>query len=332
MSTSGERGPQNLVTVIIPAFNAEATIDETLRSVRGQTHKNLEIIVVDDGSHDGTRAIAQRHASADPRVLVVAQANAGVAAARNLGWKLATADLLSFVDADDLWAPDKTERQVAALRAMPEAGLAYSWSVMIDADSRIILKWEGARWEGDALDSLMRENFIGNGSAALVTRRALEDAGGFDSAMRDAAAGGCEDILFYARVAERHPVALAPGYLIGYRYVPGNMSSDLPRMLRSWFMMRDELSMRHPDKTAALDFGMYRFGRCLVRRAVELAQPRQLPGLFSTIAARSHGQALAIFARELPKAAWDFRKDLLLGRPYCAPAGPRFTIGTPDQA
>lgn len=329
--TSYDRAPKDLVTVVIPAFNAEATIDETLRSVRGQTHKKLEIIVVDDGSHDRTRAIAEEHASADPRVRVITQPNAGVAAARNRGWQLGTADLFSFIDADDLWAADKTERQLAALRAKPGAGLAYSWYVIIDGDSRITLQWEGAPWEGEVLERLMLENFVGNGSAALVTRRALEDAGGFDSSMRAADAGGCEDILFYARVAERHALALAPGYLIGYRYVPGNMSSDLARMLRSWLMMRDELVTRHADKEPLLDRGVDRFAGWLVRRAVELAQPAQLPRLFATIALRSRRRAVAIFARELPRAMWDFRRTALLGRPYSPRPGARFEIGTPDR-
>lgn len=76
---------QSLVTVVIPAYNAAHTIDETLRSVRSQTHRNLEILVVDDGSRDATPAIVANHAAIDARVRLIVQENAGVAAARNRG-------------------------------------------------------------------------------------------------------------------------------------------------------------------------------------------------------------------------------------------------------
>jgi len=315
--------PPELVTVVIPAYNAAGTIDETLRSVRAQTHRALEILVVDDGSSDATAAIAQRHAAIDERITVLRTPNGGVAAARNHGWRHGRADLFAFVDADDLWAPDKTERQLAALHAMPEAQLVYSGYVIIDEASRITLEWEGVRWQGDVLDRLLVENFVGNGSAVIVTRRALEDAGGFEPALRAANAGGCEDILFYSRVAERHPFALAPGKLIGYRYIDNNMSSDLARMLRSWRLVQAEMASRHPDRQAFMDQGFERFARWLVRRAVLIGQPRHLPRLYAEIARTSHVQAVRIFAGEVPRAMRD--------RPRLSKdPGPRFSIGTPE--
>src|SRR5438034_11633591 len=98
-----------LVSVVIPAFNASATIDETIRSVRSQSHRDLDIIVVDDGSIDDTVAIAQRHAAYDSRIRIITQCNAGVAAARNAGWRAARADFIALLDADDLLTPSKTE-------------------------------------------------------------------------------------------------------------------------------------------------------------------------------------------------------------------------------
>jgi glycosyltransferase involved in cell wall biosynthesis len=167
---AGEQGISEtaLVSVVIPAYNGAATINETLRSVRSQTHTNLEIIVVDDGSTDATGVIAARHSALDPRLRIVRQANAGVAAARNHGWRTAASGLIAFVDADDLWSPDKIERQLTALRAMPEAGLVYSGYVIIDAASCITLQWEHTPHQGDVLRQLLIENFVGNGSAALA--------------------------------------------------------------------------------------------------------------------------------------------------------------------
>ncbi len=323
---------EELVCVVIPAYNAEATIDETLRSVRSQSHRNLEIIVVDDGSRDRTAEIADGHAAMDPRIRVVRQQNAGVAAARNTGWRLSTADIFSFVDADDLWSVDKTALQLAALKANPAAGLAYSWYVMIDAESRITLQWPGVEWEGDVLRHVFHSNFVGNGSSAMVTRKALEDARGFEPGLRAAGAQGCEDVLFYSRVAERHPFVRAPGHLIGYRYIEGNMSSDLPKMLRSWLLAMAEFEMRHPDKIADINIGFEGFARWLVRRAVQLSQPGHLPGLLRIIARRSLCKSLAILASEVPKALYNFyRPAARRAARYTASQspGPRFEIGTP---
>src|SRR5690348_12029992 len=115
-NTARRMTDEELVSVVIPAYNAAATLDETLRSVRSQTHRALEIIVVDDGSVDDTREIAGRHAAVDDRVQVVTQSNAGLAASRNAGWMRARSELIAFIDADDLWAPTKIERQLERLR------------------------------------------------------------------------------------------------------------------------------------------------------------------------------------------------------------------------
>ena len=106
-----------LVSVVIPAYNAASTLDETLRSVRSQTHQSLEIIIVNDGSTDETGTIAKRHAAEDKRVRIITQENAGLAAARNKGWGQARSNFIAFLDADDLWAPTKITQQIQALEA-----------------------------------------------------------------------------------------------------------------------------------------------------------------------------------------------------------------------
>lgn len=276
-----------LVSVIIPAYNAANWIGATLESVAMQTHRSIEVIVVDDGSHDRTVEISEAFARSDPRFRVVRQANAGVAAARNHGASLARADLLSFVDADDLWTPDKTMAQLAALDAAgPGVGLCYSWYVMIDGAARVIYREEGRAIAGAVLDQLFVENFVGNGSAALVRREAFDRVGGFEPALRDADAQGCEDILFYCRVAEHYGFAVATDYHIGYRQLPDNMSSDLARMLRSWFMVVDEMAARHPDKRVLLDAGLRRYSRWVTRRAVHRKRPGALLKLFALMARR----------------------------------------------
>lgn len=299
----------DLVTVVIPAYNAAQTIDETLRSVRSQSHALLDIIVVDDGSTDNTVAISQRHAECDARVRVLSQRNGGVARARNAGWHAGRGDLFCFVDADDLWARDKVERQLAALRAAPPGtGLVYSWYALIDTDSNVIWAEPGPEWQDDVLDILLTENFIGNGSSVMVTRRALEDSAGYEPALRDAGAQGCEDMMFYCRVAQHHGFAVAPGHLIGYRVSPGNMSSDLARMLRSWHMVMVEMFARHSDREDKIRLGNYRFTVWLVRRAIFERDLRMLLRVLK-VSFRSYRRTTGrIIVTEIPRAlreAWE---------------------------
>jgi glycosyltransferase involved in cell wall biosynthesis len=258
-----------LVSVVIPAHNALTTIDETLRSVRSQSHERLEIIVVDDGSTDDTVVVAQQHAAQDARIRIIKQDNAGVAAARNRGWQSAQADFIAFIDADDLWGPTNIERQLKVMIAEGEkTGLVYSWFMVIDAESRMLNKTSPCFHTGDVLDELFARNFIGNGSSVMVRREALLAADGFDSRLRTAGAQGCEDLLFYCRVAETYHFAVVPEYLIGYRYLPENMSSNMPRMLRSWMLFADAMAARHPDRTQRLKVGLRNYSVWLLRKAL----------------------------------------------------------------
>lgn len=273
------------ISVVIPAYNAAATLDETLLSVRRQTQPALEVIVVDDGSSDATPQIVRRHAAADSRVTLLNQANAGVAAARNLGWQHATSDLIAFVDADDLWAPEKLEKQTAVLAAAPpDVGLVYCWSAVIDADGYIIRDPQQPAHEGEVLSQLLQGNFIGNGSAALVRRTALEKAGGFETALLQAGAQGCEDILFYCRVAEHFRLAVVREPLVGYRSLPQSMSSDAERMLRSWILMSAEFERRTPGHSAAIRRGLLNYGEVLLSQALAHRRPRQALSLLRVLA------------------------------------------------
>jgi glycosyltransferase involved in cell wall biosynthesis len=243
----------DLVTVIIPAFNAAGTIDETLRSVRSQTHRRLEILVVDDGSEDITPQIVLRHADEDPRIQLIQQPRAGVAAARNQGIAAATSSFVAPIDADDLWYPDKIERQLAALHQGGEAvALVYAWSAMIDQHSRIIGYSPRPRYTGMVLDDILRGNFCGNGSCALMRKQAIIEAGGYDTSLRARSAQGCEDFLLYFRIAARHEFAVVPDHLTGYRWTATSMSADVLQMLRSWDLVSEEMCGRYPERASMI--------------------------------------------------------------------------------
>jgi glycosyltransferase involved in cell wall biosynthesis len=271
-----------LVSVVIPAYNAEATIDDTLRSVRSQTHEHLEIIVVDDGSTDRTTSVVKAHAAIDNRVSLIAQENAGVAAARNAGWQSARSDYIAFVDADDLWAPCKIERQLdLILSGGPQVGLVYTWWALIDEHNRIRCKVRGRDIAGDVLEQTLMGNFIGHASSPLIRRQALVEAGGFDSGLREAGIHGCEDMLIYHRIARRFHFGLVPDHLTGYRVASGRMSSDRPRMLRSFQLVADEMKLGHPEGAEKVDRGTRMYLIFLIGEALTSRNFRQVVRLLS---------------------------------------------------
>ncbi len=113
-------------SIVVPAFNAAATLPETLDSLSAQSFGDFEIIVVDDGSTDGTAAVAEAHAKGDRRVRIVQQNNRGLAGARNTGIAHARGALIGFCDSDDRWMPDKLDAHVLHLATSPHVGLSYA--------------------------------------------------------------------------------------------------------------------------------------------------------------------------------------------------------------
>lgn len=324
-----------LVSVVIPAFNAEATVDETLRSVRSQSHRELEIIIVDDGSTDNTVAVVRRHLAEDSRITMITQQNAGVAAARNAGWQAARADFVAFIDADDLWTHDKIEQQLRALLdGGKRTGLAYSWYDWIDADSCVSARSDPVFHSGEVLDYLCQGNFIGNGSSALVRREALTAARGFESGLRASGAEGCEDLLFYCRVAEAYHFAVVPQYQIGYRYLPNNMSSNMPRMFRSWMLVADEIMMRHPGRGPLLEQGFRNYARWLLRRALTGGQWWYFASIVGLLCRRNPLLAVRVCVHDVPRdivseIRWKWRHQRRRSVRHRLSS---FAIGDPNQS
>src|ERR1044071_9784434 len=122
------------VSVVIPAYNAERYLGEAIESVLAQTYAPLETIVVDDGSSDGTAAVARSH----PGVTLISQENAGPAAARNRGFAASRGELIAFHDADDLMTPDKLAVQVGEMLAKPAIGCVLAeQELLIEAGAEL---------------------------------------------------------------------------------------------------------------------------------------------------------------------------------------------------
>jgi glycosyltransferase involved in cell wall biosynthesis len=222
------------VTVIVPAFNAEATLAETLESVAAQSYSNWECLIVDDGSTDGTPALAAAYCARDSRFRLLRKPNGGVASARNRGLGEAAGAFAAPLDADDIWHPDYLAKQVrTALRSARPPGFVFSFSRVIDGDSRVIRTVRAHPVAGPAVGPLLYQNVVGNGSALLLSRSAALAAGGYDERLQAAGIEGAEDYLFQLRIAARHEVAVNPEYLVGYRLTPHSMSSDPGRMIDS---------------------------------------------------------------------------------------------------
>jgi len=227
-----------LVSVITPAYNAAPFIGEALQSALAQTYLNIEVIVVDDGSEDETRRIAEEFTRTDSRVSVLHQPNRGVASARNLAIEHSKGEFIAPLDADDIWYPEKLEKQMRhAISRDPTVGLVYGWYRQIDAEGAVV--GNGGRWlaEGHVYNALVLRNFIGGGSMPLMTRACLDKVGGYSTELREHGGEGCEDWDLYLRIGEKYNFRVVPEYLAGYRRHSANMSLDRTSMARSQKMV-----------------------------------------------------------------------------------------------
>lgn len=237
-----------LVSVIIPAYNAEMFIAQTLESVLAQTYTNIEVLVVDDGSSDQTMEIVRSFAQQDTRIILLQQANSGVAAARNLAIIKSKGEYIAPIDADDLWSLSKIARQVECmLNADESCGLVYTWSVKIDKFGFIISEDRTDILEGYVYPALVYCNFIGNASVPLIKRECLDKIGLYNTQLRLQNAQGCEDWDLYCRIAEHYQYRVVPDYLMGYRSTSQSMSCDFDSMLKSYFLVVQDVMKRHPE-------------------------------------------------------------------------------------
>ena len=234
-----------LITVIIPVFNAEIFLEETVRSVLSQDYSHFELLIIDDGSTDQSGKIADEWAHRDDRIQVIHQTNAGVAAARNRGIAMARGEYCAFIDADDRWEAETLRLWHQALSHLPEAvGVVYGWSLDVDHQDHLTGGFHGATVVGSVLPTLLAHNFLGNASSTIVKRSLAVSVGGYDVSLRDRAAQGCEDWDFYLKLAEICEFAVVPRVLVRYRKPVMSMSSDYDQMARSHQFVLDALYRR----------------------------------------------------------------------------------------
>ncbi len=237
------------VSVIIPAWNAEATLAQTVGSAAAQTHRAIEIIIVDDGSTDCTGEIAAGLCAADPRISLVRQANGGVAAARNAGLARARGKWAAWLDADDLWHPEKIARQLAAASASASPpAFVYTGYRMIDTAGTVQpLPRTLADLSGETLCRQIASTYFTNVSSLMAPVVLARACGGHDPLLRAEGIEGAEDLLLQLRLAIRGPALCVPEALVGYRMHGANMSRAIARAARSNLRALDLIAQEAPE-------------------------------------------------------------------------------------
>jgi glycosyltransferase involved in cell wall biosynthesis len=230
-----------IISVIIPAYNAERTILETITSVQQQTFSDFEIIIINDGSSD--RTLELLHNITDERLKIFSYENGGLPVARNRGISHATGEFLAFLDADDLWTPDKLELQLAALQQHSEAGVAYSWTSFMDDKGESLSPGEPIFIEGNVYADLLVNNFLASGSNPLIRKQAIKSTGGFDSAFPH-----CADWEYWLRLAASWYFVVVPKHQIIYRQSSGGMSSKIDGIEKQLFIMIEKVYQTVPQR------------------------------------------------------------------------------------
>ena len=278
-STTG--GPR--CSVIIPCFNAAPTIFDTLQSALRQSVREIEVIVVDDGSSDRTPEIVAAIALADARVRLIRQANGGVSAARNAGIAEARARIVAFLDADDLWAPDHLATHIRRIEYNVRLGLSFSPARFIDAHGRVT-GCSRPKLEGITPADLLRGNPTTTCSTVVVRREVFKEVGMFRTHMRHN-----EDQEWLFRVALSGWVMAGDATpRVDYRTNPDGLAADLDAMFRGFEIMLEEARKDAPQlvarNRARATAAMQRY---LARRAIRLGQSPAIARRFIFAALRS---------------------------------------------
>ena len=234
-------------SIVVTAFNERDLIGAAIGSALAQSEADLELIVVDDGSTDGTAGVVSEFAG-DPRLHLLRQENRGLSAARNAGIAQSRADLVSFLDSDDLLLPEYLERMAATLSTRPEAGFAYTDAWALDDASGRFGRAGAMSWNEPPADPpadpiafmrlLMRSNFIF--VSATVRREALEAVGGFDETLT-----ACEDYDLWLRIlAGGRGAARLAGRPAIKRERAGAMTTDHRNMFQNLRRVCDSVADR----------------------------------------------------------------------------------------
>jgi glycosyltransferase involved in cell wall biosynthesis len=277
------------ISVIIPVYNGEKTIKETIESVLKQDFSDFELIVINDGSKDTTLEVIS--SINDPRIQVFSYPNAGLSASRNRGYVHSCGEYITFLDADDLWTPDKLERQLRALQAHPKAAVAYSWTNFIDESSNFVRIGSRITLTGNIYPNLLLANFLESGSNALICRRALVEVGGFDESLLAA-----EDWDMWLRLAEHHDFVAVPYPHVLYRLSTHSMSTNVLQQESACLYVIEQAFLKAPGSLQKLkQCSMSNLYKYLTYRALEGLPKRNMSFLAAQYILKAVGYSPDLF-------------------------------------
>ncbi len=229
---------QPLVSIVIVCYNQAHYLEEAIESALSQSHRPLEILVVDDGSTDDTGAVAASY----PRVRYIRQTNRGLAAARNTGLANSAGEYVVFLDADDKLLAGALEAGLGCFHEFPDSAFVSGTYRNIFSDGSPAPTGPAQFIENDHYCRLLEGNYIGMHAAVLYRRDVLAATGGFNESLR-----ACEDYELYLRIARQFPVSVHREVIAEYRQHDTNMSKDRAFMLQAVLSVLQMESRRVPD-------------------------------------------------------------------------------------
>lgn len=217
---------KEFVSVIIPTYNRAQYISETIESVLAQTYSNLEIIVIDDGSIDNTKEVISKYIS---KIKYVRQPNSERGAARNHGLRLAKGEFIAFLDSDDLWLPDKIEKDLKFFADNPAVGVICTNALQIDADSNQVKILEARGHSGKVTEKLLGNNFVLM-ATHLIRTNLIRSINGF---REERELAGSEDWEMWVRLSTITEFAFLPRISAKIRTHLANTMNNADGMNRS---------------------------------------------------------------------------------------------------
>jgi glycosyltransferase involved in cell wall biosynthesis len=232
----------------MPVFNVAPFVKVAVESVLRQTLADFEMVVIDDGSTDGTMDALQ--SIDDIRVQLVKQENAGSSAARNAGARRTQAPYIAFIDGDDLWSPKKLAVHIDFMEAHPDVDITFSHSSIINEQGQALGRFSRPMRGYISFRHLLIQNVVHNGSAVVARRKALEEAGYFDTSLRSAVD---HDLWLRVALIRSNNVYCIPQVLTFYRMRAGQITKDWRRMQQSWNVLIDKMRRAAGVDVAAVE-------------------------------------------------------------------------------
>ena len=293
------------VSVVLPAYNGEKFIGKAVESALSQTYNDFELIVVNDGSKDGT---AQVLSGFGAKIKVISQANSGIAKARNVGIEASRGQYIAFLDQDDFWLPEKLEKQMVLFEKDKEVGMTYTDTYVITDDNAKIRSFKLQKpHRGMVIEELFMNNFIST-SSVIVKKECFEKAGLFDDSL--------SPVLDYDRwlnIAVSYKVDYIDIPLVMFRdhistfrkneiFTLGKAIATLEKFINSNAEVRDALGKRADKKIAS-------FYILLGRRLLAKGDSKQ--AFFNFYIAVKMAKSISTFFHIVNSVFFDFAKNVL---------------------